>query len=569
MAVTIFSDDPHLYGARPFVISGTCKREEILNQKQLLKNACNALSQKADDIGRRLYSIASDGDPRRRRATALLTLIHNLGPDSELRAQLGNLALFNYICRIDDETADIDYKHILKRLRNTLLRLKCITLGGVVLTAQLLKRHLLKQGLKDERGINALLSPKDKQDVKLMYDLLSSIAILPPALDTDSPSEQQSRKILRLLGNLYSHLLEVYTNINLSLHQQLVHLSAAAHLILAFYTKEKGGSMPSQLFFDLMTMIKNVYFCVAKTQIDDPDGSFWIILLGSDPLEALFGKVRTIQGNDSNVDQLQLANRTDSAVICTRILAENPDWERGPRRLNLKTWTQEAGDVSAKLDHINPRLWRGNVAVKNVVLLTCWSEGRRVAETQLSGAGWTAPFDEMERGEGFDMFCPFGQNRMVLMDGLTEGERNEDDEEVDIGPPATGATAREQPHPLREDTNIEYEPDLEDMAAEEWIRQDAKGHKLEAYVVVDEDSGGNTSQHKSSVLRIFSNNDPNSTDRLKRVQDFSRFNEAGRGLGLGATSDPYEPKINIEDPAATLVRSKNLIWLAIVQIVDI
>jgi hypothetical protein len=121
-------------------------------------------------------------------------------------------------------------------------------------------------------------------------------------------------------------------------------------------------------------------------------------------------------------------------------------------------------------------LWRGNVAVKNVVLLTCWSKGCQVAETQLSGAGWTAPFDEMERGEGFDMFCPFGQNRMVLMDGLTEGEHNEDDEEMDIEPPATGATASEQPHPFHKDANIEYEPDLRDMAAEEWIWQDAEGH---------------------------------------------------------------------------------------------
>src|SRR6202022_4615702 len=111
-------------------------------------------------------------------------------------------------------------------------------------------------------------------------------------------------------------------------------------------------------------------FCVSKTQIDDLEGSFWIILLGSDPLEALFGKVRTIQGNNSNVDQLQLANRTDSAVICTKILAENPEWERGPRRLNMKMWTEEAGDVSAKLDHISPRSWRGDVTVKNVVLLT-------------------------------------------------------------------------------------------------------------------------------------------------------------------------------------------------------
>ena len=250
-----------------------------------------------------------------------------------------------------------------------------MTLDGVVLTPQLLKRHLLKQGLKDERGINALLSPKDKQDVKLMYDLLSSIATLPPPSQDDSPSEQQSRNILYLLSKLYSHLLEVYTNINLSLHQQLVHLSAAAHLILAFYAKEKGGSMPSQLYFNLMTMIKNAYFCVAKTQIDEPDGSFWIILLGSDPLETHFGKVSTIQGNDSNVDQLQLANQTDSVVICTRILAENPEWERGPRRLNMKTWAEEAGDVSMKLDHINPHSWRGNVTVKNVVLLTCWTEG--------------------------------------------------------------------------------------------------------------------------------------------------------------------------------------------------
>jgi hypothetical protein len=178
--------------------------------------------------------------------------------NSDLQNQLGDLALFNFLCGIDDETADIDYKHILKRLRNTPLWLKCMTLNGVVLTPQLLKRHLLKHGLKDERGINALLSPKDKQDVKLMYNL--SIATLPPPSQQDSPGEQQSRIILCLLGKLYSHLLDVYTNINLSLHQQLVHLSAATHLILAIYVKEKGGAMPSQLYFDLMTMIKKCVF---------------------------------------------------------------------------------------------------------------------------------------------------------------------------------------------------------------------------------------------------------------------------------------------------------------------
>jgi hypothetical protein len=66
---------------------------------------------------------------------------------------------------------------------------------------------------------------------------------------------------------------------------------------------------------------------MAKTQLDDPDCSFWIILLGSDPFKALFGKVHTICGRNSNVDQLQLANGTNSAVICTKILVEHPEWE--------------------------------------------------------------------------------------------------------------------------------------------------------------------------------------------------------------------------------------------------
>ena len=278
-----------------------------------------------------------------------------------------------------------------------------MTLDGVVLTPQLIKAHLLNASMLDERGINALLSPKDKQDIKLMYDLLTSIACLPDTNATNSPAEQQTQGLLVLLGKLYAHLLEAYTNIDLTLHQQLTHLSAAAHLIIAFYAKEKGGSMPSQLYFDLMTMIKNAYFCVAKTQVDDPEGLFWIILLGSDPLEVLFGKVRTISGCDSNVDQLQLANRTDSAVICTNILAEHPEWEQGPRRLNLQSWRHNAGDVSAKIDHINPASWKGNVKVKNVVLMTCWQEGRRIAEHELSKACWVPPFEEMEKDGTHDI----------------------------------------------------------------------------------------------------------------------------------------------------------------------
>jgi hypothetical protein len=51
LAVSVFLSDPHLYGACPFVISGTCKREEVSSQKELLQNACRALARKINDIG--------------------------------------------------------------------------------------------------------------------------------------------------------------------------------------------------------------------------------------------------------------------------------------------------------------------------------------------------------------------------------------------------------------------------------------------------------------------------------------------------------------------------------------
>jgi hypothetical protein len=75
-----------------------------------------------------------------------------------------------------------------------------------------------------------------------------------------------------------------------------------------------------------MSMIKNVYFCIVKTQVDDLTGSFWIILLGSDGLEKVFGKVRSMVRNDTNADQLQLTNRIDGAVQCVKILEIHPEW---------------------------------------------------------------------------------------------------------------------------------------------------------------------------------------------------------------------------------------------------
>ena len=57
-------------------------------------------------------------------------------------------------------------------------------------------------------------------------------------------------------------------------------------------------------------MVKNVIFCIAKAKIDDPDGKFFPIQLGTDQLKELFGIPRTMVGNDANVDILQGLQRS-------------------------------------------------------------------------------------------------------------------------------------------------------------------------------------------------------------------------------------------------------------------
>lgn len=122
----------------------------------------------------------------------MLTMSSMLAIDDPLREMLGDMSLFNFLCGEDNITGDIDYKHILKRLCNKLLRLKCMTLDSVTLTVRLIKLELMKAGIKDESAINAFLSPKDKQDVNLMYDLLTSIATLPPPSSDDNAGQQNT-----------------------------------------------------------------------------------------------------------------------------------------------------------------------------------------------------------------------------------------------------------------------------------------------------------------------------------------------------------------------------------------
>jgi hypothetical protein len=575
-----------------FAISGTCKRETVAEQEGLLRGASSALKSKLAPLGLRLYCFSTDGDARRRRALISITLDRQLPETSPIHRILAPLPLFDLSCGEDDVTADFDYKHVLKRFRNTLLRQKGVIINGVSLSTSTIKAHLVADGMASYSA-DTLLAPNDKQDVVLMLKLLHSISLLKPSAESDKPTTKSTRRVLRLLGKLYGHLLSAYTDITLSLSEQLVHLSAASHLILAIYNQEKGDFIPVQTCFDTAAMIKNIYFCVAKVQTDNPDGSFWLVIVGSDGLEKVFGKVCTMVGNDTNADQYQLTNRIDGAVQCVNILEEFPEWGGQARQLTTKPLPQNIDDVSSSYDHISPKSWKGDVRVKNVVLSGCWMEGRRLAEEELCEADMVPPFANMELVGGFTTMCPFGNLKMMLVDGISSDEREETEEEcegfqnsnvsgttptVSPGEPSAAvpqAGPAHVPPELLSAMESDLGPDFDDLAAatEVTVTTVPTPQKTNsAWVEVD-----NKKVHKATIMRIYS--DPfaisDSKDRLKRVRGYSQYHEDPNRLESCFSNhtdtiarDDTET-ILVQDPALILVRCNKKTFLSVFQILSI
>ena len=91
-----------------------------------------------------------------------------------------------------------------------------------------------------------------------------------------------------------------YVCIDQNLDKQLIHLSMGAHLAFLLYCHNSASTcfMPRPSYLDIVLMVKNAYFCVAKMKVDNPTANFYLILLGTDRLETFFGLIRTAVGTD-------------------------------------------------------------------------------------------------------------------------------------------------------------------------------------------------------------------------------------------------------------------------------
>lgn len=115
---------PTNYGPMVVLISGTCKTESVDDQGALLSLVIDAWKQSpyGESALGSVWSIATDGDARRRQAIHRLCMSHMLSPASPIHQELCNLALLNLYCGEGDITHDGDFKHEEKRTPTSRLR---------------------------------------------------------------------------------------------------------------------------------------------------------------------------------------------------------------------------------------------------------------------------------------------------------------------------------------------------------------------------------------------------------------------------------------------------------------
>ncbi|KAJ6449137.1 hypothetical protein C8R45DRAFT_947588 [Mycena sanguinolenta] len=366
-ALGILSADSRLYAARPVLVSGDCKQESgEEHARNIIRPTIKGVNMKRELTKLHIVSLASDGKSRRGSAFIDLTFIQELSPESNIYVLLKDLPLMDLWVGEDDLTPDKDPKHVFKRIRNRLLRKTGTEAMGIHISPSIIRAHF--QSVRHSAShIHALFNPKDKQNVKVAFDLLKDIWSLPLLFDETRPGFVSTWEALHTLGTLFYHLIFPYICVDFTLSEQLEHLSAAAHLTLILYHDGGKKALPTLLYTDIMLMIKNVYFCVAKAKVDDPDGNFWLILLGTDRLEQLFGILRTMIGSDRNLDILQLVERITETTECANIFAKYPHWDRPSRRLALPALTRNTTDTT----------------VHDVTPLTSWRQGHRMLEEEL------------------------------------------------------------------------------------------------------------------------------------------------------------------------------------------
>jgi hypothetical protein len=415
----------------------------------------------------------------------------------------------------NEETVDFDGKHLGKRLRNTIIS-KQFQIGSTVLTRKDIEA-ILSLTQTNKHGVEQLVNPADKQNVSLATDLLSTFskAVKMPALASCGFRVCSVIPVLKLLGYVMEGILAFYSYVTLGVEEQLRHISAAAHALLVM-KKVYGTILPNQLYHDLMATFQNVIFCAAKFQIHHPLLPFFIVLLGSDVAEQVFGNFRLKYGHNG-LDALELLHCARAMKEMCRIFNLHPDW------------TNKSSKVMSRLslDYSKPTNWQvDKLTMVNVNIKQCWDQGRLDVESFAMEVKTDKNLADVDFfkwfAEGVTMLKPNGQKVGVTeleMDWSCEDLNENDTTQAQEDHPSTSS---QPPLVIETDAHDEHnnEGDESNESAsliDNLEEESATGKKSDPQVSVN-----GTWFHKSTILKQTFIGRKASRDRLRRVQGLSK-----------------------------------------------
>ncbi|KAF8155913.1 hypothetical protein B0H34DRAFT_783589 [Crassisporium funariophilum] len=511
-ALGVLCKDNRIYPGRPVLVSGDCKKENGEEHAQVIKTVYNGLP-----------------------------ISPLLKPLKFLDLHVGD----------NDLTCDKDWKHVFKRWRNLLLQQCDVVVNGFCITPDIIWDQFKLEGLSADH-IQSLFNPEDQQDVKMAFDMLKDIWHLPRSSTNPRRGFLEAREAIWVLGKLLFHMVFPYLCVDLSLSEQIEHLSAAAHLALEF--------IPTNLYINLMIKIKNTIISMAKAKIDDWDGEFWIILLGTDRLEELFGIIRTMVGNDANLDILQLTSCLAGTTEISNILAKYPQWDCSPQRLKLPAMSRDSKEIPDSTDHIKPGSWRGNVKVKDASLQTSWNRGRRMVKQECKGL--KPILHKLDELEGINILSLFGT--LLVNVPLPDDDIDKSLEVPTVASKHTDLDA----HETEMRVNVEDALAVK-LASSGSNTETAAGRKVfNSKVLVK-----GTTKNKARALKEFGKyrKYTSSTDCLKCVQAIPRFVNTEKEFHSSPKDVPQphvknSQKIIMSDPIASLIRVENGFWLCLGEV---
>jgi hypothetical protein len=110
-------NDESDYGAKPVLLMPTCKQGSYKDSALIIEMLRQAwrMSPYGEALHGPVWSIASDGDPKRRPALYLHCMVRELTPSDPMFQHVGSLPGLNLYTGSAGETQDLDYKHDFKR----------------------------------------------------------------------------------------------------------------------------------------------------------------------------------------------------------------------------------------------------------------------------------------------------------------------------------------------------------------------------------------------------------------------------------------------------------------------